>query len=395
MNIAMIGQKGLPAIHGGVERHVEELSTRLVRYGHNVTVYARRWYTTKSTDQNYAGIKIKHLPSINTKNLDTITHTFLATIHAILNRADVIHYHGVGPSLWSWIPRLISPKTIIVTTFHCIDRKHEKWGRIGRIALTIGEWTSCHFAHRTVAVSRTIEQYARDLYDTKTAYIPNGANTLNLNSKSTTGILDRYQLRPKEYIILVARFIPHKGIHTAIHAFNNVCAEAPEVIRNRKLVIVGDGHHTDSYVKMLRTMAKKNPNIIFTGFQHGENLTTLMANATALIHPSFNEGLPLTVLEAMGLGLPVLLSDIPEHRELGVSDQFIFPTNNLSALAGALVWLLQTNERDLKEASTKNRAIVEKQYNWDTIVGTTNALYREAISKPVINKHIFDTGAAL
>jgi glycosyltransferase involved in cell wall biosynthesis len=380
MNIAMIGQKGLPAIHGGVERHVEELSTRLVRYGHNVTVYARRWYT-KSTDQNYAGIKIKHLPSINTKNLDTITHTLLATIHAIINRADVIHYHGVGPSLWSWIPRLISPRTIIVTTFHCIDRKHEKWGRIGRIALTLGEWTSCRFAHRTIAVSRTIEQYARDLYDTKTAYIPNGANTLNLNPKTTTGILDRYQLRPKEYIILVARFIPHKGIHTAIHAFNNVCAEAPEVIRNRKLVIVGDGHHTDSYVKMLRTMAKKNPNIIFTGFQHGENLTTLMANAAALIHPSFNEGLPLTVLEAMGLGLPVLLSDIPEHHDLVADKRAFFRHGSVSSLKGQLKTLLNMASDERRMIGQTNRESIFKHYTWDASMDTILMVYEPTSSR--------------
>src|SRR3989338_11231789 len=102
MKIAMIGQKGMPARFGGAERHVEGLATELVQHGFDITVYARRWYTPKEVTE-VDGVKIVHLPTMHTKHLDAIVHTLFATVHAMINRFDVIHYHGVGPSLLSWI----------------------------------------------------------------------------------------------------------------------------------------------------------------------------------------------------------------------------------------------------------------------------------------------------
>ena len=127
MRIAMIGQKGMPAVNGGVERHVHELAVRLVKFGHLVTVYSRTWYVGDNYSKNIEGVKIKLLPTVHTKHFDTISHSLLATIDAIKNDFDVIHYHGVGPSLLAWIPRLFAPKIKVIATFHSIDRYHQKW----------------------------------------------------------------------------------------------------------------------------------------------------------------------------------------------------------------------------------------------------------------------------
>ena len=138
MRIAMIGQKGIPAIYGGVEQHVQDLSMRLVKLGHEVTVYSRGWYTGKSNTQ-INGVQTKNIFSIHTKHLDTISHTFLCTINAIWNKFDVIHYHGVGPALLSWLPRILSTKTKVIVTFHSIDRYHQKWGPIAKFFLRLGK----------------------------------------------------------------------------------------------------------------------------------------------------------------------------------------------------------------------------------------------------------------
>ena len=173
MKIAMIGQKGMPAIYGGVEKHVQDLASRLVLAGHKVIVYSRKWYTKKE-DGEINGVTIKHLPSIHTKHLDTITHSLLATIHAIISGCDVIHYHGVGPSLISWIPRIFLPETRIITTAHCLDRYHQKWGWFARFMLRVGEWTAGKFSHTTIAVSKTIQNYYLNEYKKQTIFIPNG-----------------------------------------------------------------------------------------------------------------------------------------------------------------------------------------------------------------------------
>jgi hypothetical protein len=95
MRIAMIGQKGIPAIQGGVERHVHDLSLGLVENGQEVTVYARKWYSPNESP-TFQGVKIKYLPCVHTKHLDAITHSFLATIDAIKN---TLRYYSLS---WSW-----------------------------------------------------------------------------------------------------------------------------------------------------------------------------------------------------------------------------------------------------------------------------------------------------
>lgn len=373
MKIAMIGQKGMPAIYGGVETHVQELSVRLVKCGHDVTAYSRPWYTTKKI-KSLKGVKIKYLPSIKTKHLDTITHTLLATIHAIVNRYDIIHYHGVGPALLAWMPRVFSPQAKVIVTFHSIDRKHTKWNWFARFMLKMGEWTTCRFPHKTIAVSRTIEQYARDVYDTQSTLIPNGVPKFQKNKN--TNKLKKWDLKSGSYILIVSRLIPHKGVHYAIEAYHKLTKQNPKLMKNFPLVIVGDGYHTDKYVKELKEKAKTDKQIIFTGFQNGEALVQLYSNAKLMIHPSDAEGLPITVLEGMSYGLPVLVSDIIEHRELVGEREYTFIRGNSGSLAKRLTSLLRKDQTELKLQGLGNARYVHQAYGWDAIVENTIDLYQ-------------------
>ncbi|HLD31560.1 MAG TPA: glycosyltransferase family 4 protein [Patescibacteria group bacterium] len=376
MKIAMIGQKGMPATHGGVERHVHELSLRLVKLGQQVTVYSRPWYT-QMTDGQIEGVEIKHLPSINTKHLDTITHSFLATLDAITKGFDIIHYQGVGPSLVSFLPRLLAPHIRVITTFHSMDRKHEKWNWFARLILKIAEWTACHFSHETIAVSRTIEQYCRDVYDRQAVYIPNGVPLYE--KKEDTTALAPWGLEKDKYLLTVSRLIPVKGIQYLIKAFRQL----PTDLRQKyKLVIVGDGYHTDEYVRKLKQLASGESQIVFTGWQAGETLAALYSQAHLLIHPSDIEGLPITVLEAMSYELPVLLSDIPEHRELENQSQYLFTHGQVDVLTKKLEKILRLDDAILKEHGAYNRAKIENHYSWSDIVQEMNKIYQAPILAP-------------
>ncbi|MFA5047783.1 MAG: glycosyltransferase [Patescibacteria group bacterium] len=161
MKVAFIGQKGIPTKQGGIEKHVEELSTRLAQAGFDVTVYSRPHYTgQKQKVYFYKKVQIINLPSLVTKHLDAISHTFLASLHALFQNYNVIHYHGVGPSLMSFIPRIFNPRAKVIVTFHCIDRQHQKWGIFAKTMLGLGEWTACHFPHETIVVSQTLQNIA-------------------------------------------------------------------------------------------------------------------------------------------------------------------------------------------------------------------------------------------
>lgn len=374
MKIAMIGQKGMPAKEGGVERHVHELTLRLVKYGHEVIVYCRKWYTESQSNQ-FQGVHLVHVPTLHTKHLDTITHTLLSTIQAMRARVDVIHYHGVGPSLVSWIPRLFTPHIKIITTFHSMDRKHQKWGWFARFMLKVGEYTACKFAHTLVAVSPTIEQYARDVYDTKATYIPNGVPLSN--KKESLALPTIWNLKTKEYILMVSRLIPHKGVHYLIAAWKELKIEKPAFLDGKKLVIVGDGYYTENYVKSLKDQAKNEPSIVFTGFQNRAALNALYANALLQVHPSDNEGLPLCVLEGMSFGLPLLLSNIPEHRDLVLDSDALFQYGVVSDLKEKLAKMLSLSAIALENKGNENRRTIEKEYDWEKIIPNVAALYEE------------------
>lgn len=378
VKIAMIGQKGIPAVQGGVERHVEELSLKLVERGFDVTVYARKWYT--QGQPVVSGVEVKHLPTLHTKHLDAIFHSFLATLHAIFHGHDIIHYHGVGPSLVAWIPRIFGRKSKVIVTFHSIDRKHQKWGLLARFMLRMGEWTACHFPHQTIAVSQTIQQYVRDVYDKEAHYIPNAVN-LPSSTLSPLSELNKFNLDANKYLLMVSRLIPHKGAHYLIEAWQELSTENPEIIGKNKLVIVGDGSHTTAYVDRLKAQAASNPSIIFTGFQHGNTLSALFSQSLAMVHPSDNEGLPIVVLEAMSHGITVLLSDIPEHKDLMIDKEFFFVHGSVSSLKEKLKMLLQLSAAEHKKQGGKNTQIVTTHFGWEQAVDSIIALYQSEPSK--------------
>jgi len=379
MKIAMIGQKGIPAHYGGVETHVEELSKRLASKEHQITVFSRNWYA-KENEDSLSEVKLPDniervfTSTISTKHLDTITHTFTSTFNAIFKDYDVIHYHGVGPSLLTWVTRIFSSAKI-VSTFHCIDRKHGKWGWLAQLALRIGEWACCTFPHRTIAVSKNIHKYVKEVYNRDITYITNGVPLFEPNEK--TDKIKQWDLQSDRYLLLVSRLIAHKGIHYAIEAYKNIKQEKPELIEDLKLVIVGEGHFSDKYVDKVKKMAESETDIIMTGFQTGSALEQLFSHAKLMISPSDLEGLPITVLEGMSYKLPVMLSDIPEHTEIIDSTEFLFEQGNIDDLQKTLEELLKSSDKKLQKQGQKNRNIIEQKYSWKYVTNQIEKLYQE------------------
>jgi len=376
MKIAMIGQKGMPAIHGGVEKHVHDLSTRLIKFGNTVTVYSRKWYT-QSKDNKFNGVEIKHLPSIHTKHLDAISHTFLATFHAIKNKYDIIHYHGVGPALLAWLPRLFARQTKVIVTFHSIDRYHQKWNFLAKAFLHLGEWSACHFPHQTITVSQSLEKYCLNEYLKETIYIPNGVNLPN--KLEADDKIKEFGLKKNQYLVMISRLVPHKGAHILIQAFANIKKQhsADEQIKNLKLAVVGGSAYTNNYIKALHKLAGQTNDIIFTDFQSGNTLKQLYNHALAMVHPSFNEGLPITVLEAMSYSRPTLVSNIAEHRELISNNKFIFRENDVKDLEKKILNFINMPEMEKENAAQQNKQTIEQFYLWEKIVPQIMEVYKK------------------
>ncbi len=385
MKIAMIGQKGYPAHYGGVERHVAEMSQRVVRAGHSVTVYNRAWYGGK-LHTVMDGITVKTVPTIRTKHLDAIVHTFFASFHAIFSKADVIHYHGVGPSLLSWIPRVFAPRALVISTFHSIDRYHEKWNWFARTVLRIGERFACLFPHETTVIAPSLQTYCKKEFKTDTHYIPNGVTILDKTptfETEHTDVLKRFGLKKNNYILLVGRLIPVKAAHILIDAFAELKTEHPEDARlqNMKLAIVGGSVYTNDYVASLHVQASACNDIVFTNFQSGKALEDLYTNMTTLIHPSISEGMPLVVLEAMGYGKPALISAIPEHMQLIQDPTMLFREDDVEALKAHLLAFLDMSDAEREKIGIANKAYVANHYDWNANASMLVDLYEHAYSQ--------------
>jgi len=372
MKIAFIGQKGIPAKLGGVERHVEELAVKMAQKGHEVFVYARKNYTDNNLKE-YKGVKIILLPSIGTKHLDAITHTFLATVHALFQKYDVIHFHSIGPNFWNFLVKIFGGKTKLVATYHCQDYYHQKWNWFARKSLQLGEWMTCKIPNKTIAVSKILNSFIKNEYKIDSVYIPNGYSISRTNRIDE---IQKWGLEKNNYILSISRLIKHKGIHYLIEAFKNL--EDQGMTAGKKLVIVGEGFHTDEYVKNLKKQAEGRNNIIFTGAQTSEALAQLFENAYLFVQPSQSEGLSITLLEAMGYGKGILVSDIPENMEPLNQTGFNFENGNASDLQEKLKKILSEDEL-VKNEGFKSKKIAEDKFNWENIVSKTENLYKSLI----------------
>lgn len=376
MKIALIGQKGLPAKQGGIERHVEELSVRLAEAGFAVSVYNRNYYAS-SKAKNYKKVRLIHLPSFRTKNLDAISHTFLATIHALFCDYNIIHYHGVGPSLLSWLPRIFKPKTKVIATLHCLDRQHQKWSKPAKFMLALGEKCACKFPHQTIVVSKTLQKYCKYRFDKETAYIPNGVSLYD--GPSDEKILKDYGLVKDGYIFCASRLVRHKGLHTLIEAYKKTASD-------KKLVIAGTGANTADYVQELRRLAEDHKNIIFVGEQTAGRLKALFVNAYLFVQPSEAEGLSIALLEALSYAVPVIASDIEENMEVLSDWSLTFKNKNAADLARQLNWAL-ANPAKIKNGALAAKTAIDKDYDWSKITVQTIDLYQKQFL-PAYNKEL-------
>lgn len=356
----MIGLRGIPGTYGGTERAVEALSTRLVARGHEVTVYCRAHYGG-SRMPTFNGVRLRYLPSINTKHLEAATHTVAAAIDASSRDCDIVHFHGTGPTLFAPIVR--AARKPVVATVQGLDYRRAKWGSFASNILQLGAWTSARIPMKTIVVSKTLQQHYRVAYGVDTVYIPNGFDEL----------LPEVGVSHAEgpYILFLGRLVPEKGIHYLIHAFN---ALRPNV----DLLIAGPASHSDDYVRQLRELAAANDRIQFVGPVYGAHKAALVRGATVFCQPSDVEGLPLALLEAMAAGTCALVSDLGEHLEIvrrdGREAAFVFRQGDVADLARQLDTALHDRGENGRRACA-GAAVVRTEFRWDDIVGAVEAVY--------------------
>ncbi len=368
MRIAMIGAKGIPVetgMGGGVERVLEELTPRLVKAGHEVTVYARP-YANPSRRKTWEGVRIITLPCPQVQYIETISHVLLSTFHALFQGYDIIHYHSVGPSTAAWIPRLFAWGSKVVVTFHARDQFHELRHPFARLYLAFGEWTAVRFPHATIAVSHVIRTFCREKLHANVAYIPNGVNIPSQIAFQTSEVKG-LDLEPGRYLLGVGRLVQFKAFDIALDAFRDVDTDMP-------FVIAGSPGYDTAYAKKLERTAARDPRVRLIGFQSGKTLQQLIAHAYVVVHPSRIEGMSLSILEAMSYGKLVIMSDIEENREIADHAAICVRTDDRDAFKDAINWAIQDPVM-VKERGHRAREHVRQHYSWEFVTDETEKLY--------------------
>ncbi len=366
MNIAFIGQKGFPATYGGVERHVEELALRLAARGHRPWVYNRPHYQHDAARVD-RGVSVITLPSIATKHLDAISHAAVCTAHALLHRADVVHYHAAGPALLSWLPRSCGVGT--VATIHGRDWQRPKWSGSAAAALRAGEWMAMRAPDETIVVSRSLTDELSAQYGREARYIPNG---ISLQETQDTSVLDEFGLEPGRFVLFASRLVPEKGAHYLTAAWRGVPGDM-------KLVMAGDSSFSADYARRLRESCPKE-RVVFPGFVYGPRLAALFKNAALFVLPSDIEGLPIVLLEALGYGTPVLASDIPPNKEVLGSLGRTFRAGDIDDLRAALSSAME-DLPILRAQAAAGASAITKEYDWDSVTTQTEAVYASVVAR--------------
>ena len=360
LTIMALGLRGIPNVPGGIEVHASELYPRLQALGANVTVLGRIPYRPAGSPALWHGVKVRWLASPKLQGVEAVVHTFLGVLYAAIRRPDVVHIHAVGPWLFVPLAKLLGLK--VVVTHHGQDYLREKWHAPARALLRLGERLGLSFADERIVISHSIHDLVSNKYHRNSTFIPNGV--ADLQPSQTQSLLDKYGLTRHRYVIQVSRLVPEKRQLDLITAFK--AAQLP----GWKLLLVGGAQGSQGYADLVREHCGGDAAIVSTGFLAPAEVQELLTHAGIFTLPSSHEGLPISLLEAMRLGTPILASDIPANRETGLDDACYFAVGDTDTLARKL--------RELAAATLAQRARMAQRlratcmrYNWDDIAEST------------------------
>ncbi len=371
MKIALLGTRGVPASYSGFETCVEELGSRLVQRGHQVTVYCRSHHI--DYDQpTYKGMRLIKLPTIANKYLDTIVHSFLSSLHALTQGYDVALYFIAGNSLVTWIPRLAGQRVLL--NVDGLDWKREKWPPLAKRYIQFAEYMSTVLPDAIITDSRVVQRYYEETYQAPSTYIAYGAE---LPRRPPGETLARFGLDPQRYVLFVGRLVPENCAHHLVEAWRQLDTDM-------RCVIVGDASYAEAYKAELRQLAGDDPRIVFTGYVFGEGYWELSSNAYAFVETSGVGGTHPALVEAMAFGNCVVTHDTPENLET-VGDAGLWYNGRAGAVSLAPVLRTLLDTPPLVEAYRQRAAErASAVYSWEAVADTYETLFRQVLQSEAL-----------
>lgn len=395
MKILMLTWEYPPRIVGGIARVVHDLSKRLIKDGHEVTVVTYRDNAGVPEYENDKGVNVYRVDNymIHPNNfidwIMQLNFNLIAKATEIINKEsgfDVIHAHD-----WLVTYAAKSLKNAydipIVATIHATEAGrnsgiHDDTQRY----INDTEWLLTYEATEVIVNSNFMKNDLQRLfglpYD-KINVIPNGINLNNF-----TGIERDYDFRRQyamdneKIILYVGRLVYEKGIQHLIAAM-------PKILSNyhdAKLVIAGKGGMIDDLKAETSSLGLDNK-VYFTGYMDSKKVQKMYKCADVAVFPSTYEPFGIVALEAMLAGVPTVVSDVGGLDEIvthGVDGMKSY-AGNPNSIADSVTALLYDHQL-ATNISKKARQKVKEQFNWEKIAQDTHFTYEKAICQTMAER---------
>ena len=361
------GFRSIPPKAGaaGSDKFAFELYPRFVAKGHTLLAYSRIYPGDRDELHTaFEGVQIKYFKTVKKAGFDTLVHSAKATFDVIFrNTADVVHLHSGANSIWALVLRMAG-KRVVVSQF-AMDWKRDKWPWYGKVFYKVSNYLTAYCPNAVAFDNVFTKEYFEKRFNRKYDFIPYGSEVKP--PPDNIAILDKLGIKKGEYFLFVGRFIPDKGLHLLVPAF-----EALKT--NKKLVLIGGSPNPNEYESTIKMT--NDQRIVFPGYVYGDDTNILMKHAYAYVQPSLIEGLSPVILTVMGLGTPLVCSDIVENKFICGDNAVTFVSGEQQNLTTQLKYVLDHPEV-IQSKSAAGAIDIKNRFNWDKITDQYLELFKK------------------
>jgi glycosyltransferase involved in cell wall biosynthesis len=362
--IAAFGFRCMPPRPGcsGADKFAEELYPRLAARGHEVTGYNRVYESGALAQAMHRGVRLVNVKTFRRKGIEAFWHSTKVTYHIIRhNTGDVVHIQNGGNSIFIPLLRLFGKKVFL--TEDGAEWNRGKWPWYGRLYLRLMTYLTARVPDGVIFDNIFVREMFEKRFGRKYHFIPYGSEPQK--DEAPTDVLARLKLEPGGYFLFVGRFIPEKGLQYLIPAFERLAT-------GKKLVLVGGAAQGSEFAE--RVTRTSDSRVILPGYMYGADVHELMRNAYAYVQPSDLEGLSPVILENMGLGTPVICSDIRENMYVVGDAAMTFRKSDTDDLLRVLQESLDEPER-LAANAERARKRAEELFSWESVTSQHEAVF--------------------
>lgn len=289
-------------------------------------------------------------------------------------KIQIIHAHSVIPT--GYIAAVVSKimnKPLFVTA-HGMDINNFEKSRIFNHFIA----SSLNSSFKSIAVSEDLAKKMKLMVKDKNKIfvLRNAVDTGRFNPTRNKRIRNTFDINDEEVLILFVGYLDEfKGIFELLNAFKVINSKN----NNVKLMMVGTGPKKDDLLKILTKMDLEN-DVIFTGRIESQKIHKYYQAADIFVLPSYTEGLPVSILEAMACGLPIVATSvggIPEIINDGFNGFLVPPKNETELIKKIMGLIINRNLREEFKNNSLKR--IKEEFNGERKISKLIELYKKGV----------------